>query len=255
MSLVLVSVVLLLLEFYLEQGHRHLPTVILASEIITVIFIIELSLRWFAAPSTRAHWREYWLDWLAVIPFFRPVRLLRAFRILRFARAFRLLRLYRLGILAHRFAHTFDPRRFDDALRESLAHYQGPHADLILLAPDLYAALGNLLEDGRVHNEARALVCQGMAYFITPYDVFPEETYGSEGYLDDVFLALWVLNRLKEELPEAVLERAWRGEEHDFTALVEDCLHQLERVIPLEDRRKVLRYVGLEAPPPVPSVP
>jgi hypothetical protein len=117
MALVLISVILLMIEFYGGVEGRTRETVVLLGDIITGIFIVELSLRWFAASSTGAHWREFWLDWLAVIPVFRPIRALRAVRVLR---ALRLLRLYRFGLLAHRFAGTFDPRQFEDLLREQV---------------------------------------------------------------------------------------------------------------------------------------
>lgn len=240
MVLVLVSVVLLMFEFYADLGAETLRTVEIAGDVITGVFIVELSLRWFAARSTKAHWREFWLDWLAVIPVFRPIR------VLRFLRLLRLLRLYRFGLLAHRFAGTFDPRQFEESLRESLAHYGGRYAEQIQLAPDLFLTLSNLLDDGRVHNEARALVCQGLAYFITPFDVLPEEVHGDEGYLDQVYLCLWVLNRLREELPEHVLEEAWEGE-GDLTDLVDDELPRVEAALPEEAGERVRRYVGVGA--------
>lgn len=241
MALIFISVALLLVEFYLEKEGEDFRWLYLASELITAVFIVELSLRWVAAPSTRAHWREFWLDWLAVIPFFRPVRILRG---LRFIRALRLLRLFRFGLLAHRFAGTFDPKRFEDALRESLAHSYGRYAEFVSLAPDLYRMLSNLMEDGRVHREARALICQAIAYFTLPYDVLRDDLPGGEGYLDDVCLALWVIQRLAGELPQHVLEEAWEGE-GDVSNHVEETLPAIERILEEEQMEKIRRYIGL----------
>lgn len=238
MALVLVSVALLVIEFYGGARGPALRAIELAGDVVTGIFIVELSLRWFAAPSTKAHWREFWLDWLAVIPVFRPARALRMVRLIR------LFRMYRFGLLAHRFAGTFDPRQFEGSLRESLAHYSGPQAEQIQLAPDLFRALANLLDDGRVHDEARALICQALAYYITPFDVLPEEVHGDEGYLDQVYLCLWVLNRLRVELPEHVLDQAWEGE-GELSELLAEELPKAEAALGEEAVGQVRRYVGL----------
>lgn len=241
MALILASVALLLVEFYLGKEGEDFHWLYLVSDLITAVFIVELSLRWIAAPSTRAHWREFWLDWLAVIPFFRPVRILRG---LRFLRAVRLLRLFRFGLLAHRFAGTFDAKRFDDALHDSLAHSQGRYAEFVWLAHDLYRMLSNLMEDGRVHREARALICQAIAYFTLPYDVLWDDLPGGEGYLDDVCLALWVVQRLADELPQHVLQEAWEGEGH-LSDLVGETLPAIERILEEEQMEKIRRYIGL----------
>ncbi len=241
MGLVLISVALLLIEFYgLARGEASV-IVVTAGHAITGVFIIELSLRWFAAPSTRAHWREYWLDWLSVVPVFRPIRALRA---IRFLRALRLLRLYRFGLLAHRFAGTFEPRHLEAGVREAVAHYAGRYAEHVRLAPDLLRMLFNLLDDGRVHNEARAQICQAVAYFVTPFEILPRDVHGAEGYLDQVYLCLLVVARLRGELPEHLLETAWEGE-GDVESLVTETLPEIGQALPKADVDRVLRYVGL----------
>lgn len=112
-------------------------------------------------------------------------------------------------------------------------------------ADELYDRLyPYLLDDGRVHNEARALICQALAYFVTPFDVLPEEVHGAEGYLDQVYLCLWVIGRLRRELPEHVLEEAWEGE-GDLSGLVHEALPKVQTAVGAEARAKVLRYVGL----------
>jgi uncharacterized membrane protein YkvA (DUF1232 family) len=237
MVLILLSVILILIEFYHGFNEQKLRIVILANDIITGIFIVELSLRWFAAPSTKAHWKEYWIDWISVIPVFRPIRILRVFR------AFRLLRLFRFGFLAHRFARTFEPRQYASALREDVAHYAGPHSDIILLMPNLFDTLSNLLDDGRVHNEVRKKICQAIAYFITPFDVMPEEVYGIEGYIDQCYVALYVLNDLQSMLPDYILSEAWEGEGM-FKEIV-SLLPGLEKQMLPENIVKIHRYLGI----------
>ena len=105
--LVLVSVVLTLVEFTSSVSYDDaraqvaLSRIQLTNDIITLIFGIELSLRFLAAPSKKRFFREYWLDLIAVLPLFR------VFRAARIIRLFRLARLLRLFGVASRLSSHF----------------------------------------------------------------------------------------------------------------------------------------------------
>lgn len=94
--LVVISVVLTLLEFTWaessgsEQGMAAPAALVIANEIITVVFVIELTLRYLAASSKRRFFRGYWLDIIAVLPLFRVFRGIRAIRLLRLVRLLRM---------------------------------------------------------------------------------------------------------------------------------------------------------------------
>jgi voltage-gated potassium channel len=88
--LITTSVVLTVLEVQAPIGSEIRNTYQFAGMIITLIFIIELSIRWYITKTSGKFFKTYWIDILAVIP---AVRALRVFRI------FRLLRLVRMGIL------------------------------------------------------------------------------------------------------------------------------------------------------------
>jgi voltage-gated potassium channel len=91
--LILVSVILVFAEFFLPPG-QELDDVIMANDILTWVFVVELTLRWYVAPSKKVFFKNYWVDILAVLPvlrFFRSFRLLRLLRILRLSRAFLIL--------------------------------------------------------------------------------------------------------------------------------------------------------------------
>ncbi len=94
--LVVISVVLTLCEFTFEasapDGHndRLLFFIRLSAEAITLLFAVELTLRFIAATEKRRYFREYFLDILAVVlplvflfPAARALRLLRLIRVLR----------------------------------------------------------------------------------------------------------------------------------------------------------------------------
>jgi len=71
------------------------------NEMVTWIFVVELTLRFACATSKRQFFTEFWLDILAVVPTFRAFR---AFRAMRLLRLFRILRFF--GV-AHRIANLF----------------------------------------------------------------------------------------------------------------------------------------------------
>lgn len=63
----------------------------LLNSLITVVFAVELSLRFYAAASKKHFFKEFWLDIIATVPLFRPLRTARALRLLRLIRLVRLI--------------------------------------------------------------------------------------------------------------------------------------------------------------------
>lgn len=108
-GLVITSVILTLAEFALETKlyqtdntpgiwhssvgtftESHLIGLTSINFLITCIFIVELTLRYFAAASKLQYFKEFWLDIIATIPVFRIFRGSRALRLLRLVRLIRL---------------------------------------------------------------------------------------------------------------------------------------------------------------------
>ena len=116
-ALVLVSVVLTLVEFTIESSNQPQASLVFqrvrfANDLITYVFIVELSLRWFSYTSKARFFREYWIDIVAVIPVFRIFRGARAVRLLRLIR---LLRMF--GVVSRLSSH------FPDILRRGAVEY------------------------------------------------------------------------------------------------------------------------------------
>lgn len=78
-----------------------------------------------------------------------------------------------------------------------------------------------------MHGGVRGRVCRVVAYFVLPFDILPEEVHGGEGFVDDVYFALSILDRLREELPDHVLEDAWEGEGLLANLLDEELLDRI----------------------------
>lgn len=85
-ALIVLSVVFTVFETSCEEGSAEQFRYFLIETVITGIFVIELSLRWYAAKSTRLFFSEYWIDVLSIIPLVRPLRILRILRIARLVR-------------------------------------------------------------------------------------------------------------------------------------------------------------------------
>ncbi len=104
--LILISVVLVIVEVSL--GHREQGDDLsdlqsrlrLVSDGITLIFGVEMLIRYLATSPKRRFFRHYWIDLIAILPFWRALRILRLLR---------LLRLIRVGILLNRSLNRASP--------------------------------------------------------------------------------------------------------------------------------------------------
>ena len=107
--LILLSVAVIVAEAIFPTGHCFGLDLHLLGDVLTVIFIIELSLRYCGCKKARIFLREYWIDVLAVMP---------AARVFRMLRVLRLLRLFRVGKILNR-----RMRRFSNIFVEGATEY------------------------------------------------------------------------------------------------------------------------------------
>ncbi|RMD97889.1 MAG: ion transporter, partial [Deltaproteobacteria bacterium] len=92
--LIVASLVVLVLQLIYERKDPHLGVLLeRLTRLITLLFFVELSLRFSVERNKRRFFRKYWLDILALAPYFRAFRVLRIFM---------LLRIFRLGKLLSR---------------------------------------------------------------------------------------------------------------------------------------------------------
>jgi uncharacterized membrane protein YkvA (DUF1232 family) len=103
-------------------------------------------------------------------------------------------------------------RSYGDSLREFVEGYRGAYERSVLRAPDVYDLFAQLFADDRLDREARLLVTGVLAYFVAPGDAMPEDTLGPFGLLDDLYVAAHAFRRLRSDLPDDLLARAWRAE-------------------------------------------
>jgi uncharacterized membrane protein YkvA (DUF1232 family) len=131
-----------------------------------------------------------------------------------------------------------------EMLQDNVRDYNGKFHEVIKYAPDLFKLFTNLLEDPTIPSKSKHLINATIAYFVAPFDAFPEEVYGAVGYLDDLFLCAWALKKLEEEVGYAALANNWQGEE-ELSSVIDDVYKKSKNIIQ-DMEQDILEYVGLE---------
>jgi uncharacterized membrane protein YkvA (DUF1232 family) len=127
--------------------------------------------------------------------------------------------------------------RFYDRVRTSIQQYVEKRgravektAEFLLLVPDVFILLWRLTTDGRVTGKNKVLLGSGIAYYILPFDLIPEALLGPIGYLDDLVLAVYVLNRVLRDTDPEILREHWPGNE-DVLATIQKVLDAADNLV------------------------
>jgi uncharacterized membrane protein YkvA (DUF1232 family) len=104
------------------------------------------------------------------------------------------------------------------------------HAQVLLLAPDLFHLMCRLALDKRIPVAQKAQLAGAIAYFASPIDLVPEAIVGPIGYVDDVALAAYALNKLINAGHGAVAQEHWAGE-GDLLSLIQQVLAVADEMI------------------------
>ena len=132
---------------------------------------------------------------------------------------------------------------FYDTLIENLDGYEGEYAYFINCGPNLFNLLCDLLSQKEISREMRLEISAAIAYYVAPDDIIPEEIYGPYGYIDDIFVSVYVLRKVAKEFGYEFLQNLWKHET-DVKDVMDDCYDNSLEL--LEDKvHAVLSYVGL----------
>ncbi|MFC1493358.1 YkvA family protein [candidate division KSB1 bacterium] len=96
-------------------------------------------------------------------------------------------------------------------------------ADILMLAPDMFYLLWKLSLDPDVPAKSRAMLAGAVAYFVLPIDLLPEAILGPVGYLDDIAIASFVLNKVVNQTSPELVRKYWAGE-HDVLMVIKSTL-------------------------------
>lgn len=133
---------------------------------------------------------------------------------------------------------------FYDVLSDNLESYQGEYASFIDHGPKLFKLLTGLLDEKDLNPDLRLKISAAIAYYVVPMDVIPEQIYGPYGYIDDIYITVYIIKIVADEFGFDFLEKHWEGE-GSLELIVDECFQKSLEV--LEDKTKIiLQYVGLE---------
>lgn len=104
------------------------------------------------------------------------------------------------------------------------------HAQILLLAPDLFHLLTRLMFDRRIPAVEKAKLGGALTYFISPVDLLPEALLGPAGYVDDVALAAYALSRLINAGHGAVAKELWAGD-GDLLQVIQQILEVADEMV------------------------
>lgn len=103
-------------------------------------------------------------------------------------------------------------------------------AEFIMLAPDMFYLLWKLSIDSGVSLQSRGILAAAVVYFISPLDLLPEAIFGPVGFLDDIALSAYVLNRIVNDTPLQLVKRYWAGKQ-DILMVIKNVLINADRLL------------------------
>lgn len=132
---------------------------------------------------------------------------------------------------------------FSDTLKENLSSFEDDYASFIDCGPNLFILLCDLLDDKRIGKKSRLEIGAAISYFVVPNDVIPEEIYGPYGYVDDIFVSVYVLRKIAENYGYGFIQETWKYE-NDVKDVMDECYDRSLEM--LEDKvYPILAYCGL----------
>lgn len=135
-------------------------------------------------------------------------------------------------------------KNFYDTLIENLDAYNGEYDSFIDFGPSLFKLLCDILEQD-IPKDLRKDISGAIAYYVIPMDVIPEQLYGPHGYIDDVYITVYVLKRVANECGYDFIQKIWDKEE-DVKNVIDDCESKALEVLKEDEIEAILNYVGLE---------
>ena len=130
---------------------------------------------------------------------------------------------------------------FYDTLVENLESYNGEYASFIDCGPNLFKLLCDLL-NCEIDSALRLPICGAIAYYVTPDDVISEQVYGPYGYIDDIYLASYVLKMVASKHGYDFLQKNCSFE---VEPIVKECENKSLEILNESEIESIIAYIGL----------
>tara|TARA_Y100000590_G_C15622762_1_gene978222 strand:+ start:801 stop:1229 length:429 start_codon:yes stop_codon:yes gene_type:complete len=98
---------------------------------------------------------------------------------------------------------------FKKYLEDFVNKYNGNHKDIIISIPDLYTFLENALQDDDLAYSLRNDIYVTFGYLFYPHDLYSEDQHGPIGFVDDIMLILFVINKIEQKHGNDFIQRHW----------------------------------------------
>lgn len=132
---------------------------------------------------------------------------------------------------------------FFDVLEENLADCD-ESLSFLHYGPDLFDLLCKILYEKSIDHDTRLKINAAIAYYVIPLDTISEQFYGPYGYVDDVFLTVFVLMDVADEYGFVFLQRLWDNPE-DIKTVMDECFEKSIELLDDDLVDSILKYSGL----------
>ena len=130
---------------------------------------------------------------------------------------------------------------FYDTLLENLDNYHGEYESFINYGPNLFKLLCDLL-NADIDFSLRLPICGAIAYYVTPDDVISEQIYGPYGYIDDIYLASYVLKMVADKHGYDFLQQ---NSNFEVEPIVKECEMKSLEILNKDEVESIIAYIGL----------
>ena len=130
---------------------------------------------------------------------------------------------------------------FYDTLLENLDNYDGEYESFINYGPNLFKLLCDLLNTD-IDVSLRLPICGAIAYYVTPDDVISEQIYGPYGYIDDIYLASYVLKMVADKHGYDFLQQ---NSNFEVEPIVKECEMKSLEILNKDEVDSIIAYIGL----------
>ena len=132
---------------------------------------------------------------------------------------------------------------FEKILKRTIKNYSGKYSEIIQLSPEIFVLMNDLLFDRNLSQKHRSMLLCSIGYFMLPQDLYPEDTLGPIGFIDDLMLIIFVLREIRDEYGIEEISMYWKLDDTSLEKLLnEDFELLLKDNMPLYN--EVIQFVG-----------
>jgi uncharacterized membrane protein YkvA (DUF1232 family) len=116
---------------------------------------------------------------------------------------------------------------FENVLKRTVKNYNGKYCDVIKMSPEIYTLVTDLLFDRNIDQKHRTKLLVSAGYFLLPYDLYPENTLGPIGFIDDLMVIIFVLRGIRDEYGIDELMMYWKSDKESLNKILNEWFNDL----------------------------